>query len=90
MTFVSENAHLGSKIIDTVRQIIPETEIQSSEFAQLCVNIPNKNTNKLIDLFKILETNKTELGIKGIGLSCTTIEEVFLKQVLVQSIYYLV
>lgn len=62
-----------------INKIIPEAEIKSSTSTQLLINIPNKNTNDFPDLFKLLETNRTTFGIKGMGLSYTTMEDVFLK-----------
>jgi len=47
--------------------------------AQLVINLPNENVDRYPDLFRMLEMHRTEFGIKGMGLSCTTMEEVFLR-----------
>jgi len=47
--------------------------------AQLVINLPNENVDRYPDLFRMLEMYRTEFGIKGMGLSCTTMEEVFLR-----------
>lgn len=45
----------------------------------MVVNLPNETVDQFPDLFKMLEINRQEFCIKGMGISCTTMEEVFLK-----------
>lgn len=66
-------------MFSAIKDIIPEAEIQSSLTAQLVINLPNENTDQFPELFRMLEANKQEFCIKGMGVSCTTMEEVFLK-----------
>jgi len=47
--------------------------------AQVVINLPNENTDQFPELFEILERNRETFSIKGMGISCTTMEEVFLK-----------
>jgi len=79
LTIAKEDSYSESKIVEAIKKIIPEAEVQSLLTAQLIVNLPNKNTDQFPDLFKMLELHKKEFCIKGIGISCTTMEEVFLK-----------
>lgn len=62
-----------------IKKIIPEAKIQNSLTAQIVVNLPNEHTDKFPDILRILETNKKQYCIKGMGISCTTMEEVFMK-----------
>lgn len=79
MTIVNEKPCVKFEIMQEIKKIIPEAELRNSVPTQLIINLPNKITNEYSTLFEMLETNKTEFGIKGMSISCTTMEEVFLK-----------
>lgn len=79
MTIVKDVACAEHTIFAAIKEIIPEAEIQSSLIAQLVINLPNENADQFPELFRMLEINKKEFCIKGMGVSCTTMEEVFLK-----------
>lgn len=79
MTIIKEDSCSESKITTAIKKIIPEAEVQSSMTAQIIVNLPNENTDQFPDLFKMLELHRKEFCIKGMGISCTTMEEVFLR-----------
>lgn len=76
---MNEKPWVKYEIIQEIKKIIPEAELRNSVPTQLIINLPNKITNEYSTLFEILEKNKTEFGIKGMSISCTTMEEVFLK-----------
>jgi len=79
LTIVKEEPCDESRIIEAIKQIIPGAEVQSSLTAQVVINLPNENTDQFPDVFRILEFNREKFSIKGMGISCTTMEEVFLK-----------
>lgn len=79
LTIVKEELFNESNLIAAVKQIIPEAEIQRSWTAHVVINVPSENTNKLPDVLQLLEKNKKGFCIKGIDISLTTMEEVFLK-----------
>ncbi|VVC36007.1 ABC transporter-like,P-loop containing nucleoside triphosphate hydrolase,AAA+ ATPase domain,ABC [Cinara cedri] len=79
LTILKEEIFAETKIIAAIKEIIPEADVHSTVIAQIVINLPNENIDRFPDLFKILETNGKKFGIKGMGLSCTTIEEVFLR-----------
>ncbi|XP_026811930.1 ATP-binding cassette sub-family A member 3-like isoform X2 [Rhopalosiphum maidis] len=79
LTIVKEEPCNESNIIEAIKKIIPEAEIQSSLTAQVVINLPNDNTDQFPDVFSMLEFNREKFSIKGMGISCTTMEEVFLK-----------
>lgn len=68
-----------SKIMAEIKQIIPEIKIQSSIISQVIINIVDEYNDRLPDLLRMLEKRKEELCIKGMGIACTTLEEVFLR-----------
>ena len=65
-------------ITNMVTSIIPEAIIQNESASQITYNLPTSKCNSFSNLFLQLET-ETNFGICGIGLSCTTMEDVFLK-----------
>lgn len=79
MTIVKEDWCDAIVLEAEIKKIIPEAKVQSSLSAQIVINLPHESTNQFPDLFKELECKRTEFGVKGIGISCTTLEEVFLR-----------
>uniref|UniRef100_A0A2S2QYG5 ATP-binding cassette sub-family A member 3 n=1 Tax=Sipha flava TaxID=143950 RepID=A0A2S2QYG5_9HEMI len=79
LTIVKDAECAEHNIFAAIKEIIPEAEIQSSLTAQLVINLPNENADQFPELFRMLETNRKAFCIKGMGVSCTTMEEVFLK-----------
>jgi len=79
LTIVKEESCDESKIMEAIKEIIPEAEVQSSLTAQVVINLPNENTDQFPNVFRVLEMNREQFSIKGMGISCTTMEEVFLK-----------
>lgn len=68
-----------SNMIAAIKQIIPRAEIQNSLTTQVVINLPNEHTDKFPDVFQMLEMNRKKFCIKGMGISCTTMEDVFLR-----------
>jgi len=79
LTIVKEEPCDESKITEAIQNIIPEAKVQSSLTAQVVINLPNEYTDRFPELFGILELNREAFSIKGMGISCTTMEEVFLQ-----------
>lgn len=70
-----------TKITNTIEPIIPDVKVKSEMGSLLCYLLPSEQRNKFPDLFDILEQKKQQLCISGIGVSITTLEEVFLRLV---------
>lgn len=79
MTIVKGKSCNEPQIVEEIRNIIPEANIQNSISAQMVILLPNENIDKFPELFKMLEMNSKKFCINGMGVSCTTMEEVFLK-----------
>lgn len=79
MTIVKDKLCSESNIVSAIQEIVSEAKVQSSLTAQVVINLPSENTDLFPNLFRMLENNRDELRIKGIGISCTTMEEVFLR-----------
>jgi ATP-binding cassette subfamily A (ABC1) protein 3 len=69
------------KITNTIQPIIPAAEMKSEVGTVLCYMLPSEQCNRFPDLFDVLEREKQELCISSIGVSITTLDEVFLRLV---------
>jgi ATP-binding cassette subfamily A (ABC1) protein 3 len=70
-----------AKITRTIEPIIPDVKVKSDMGSLLCYMLPLGQSNQFPRLFDILEKEKQQLRISGIGVSSTTLEEVFLRWV---------
>jgi ATP-binding cassette subfamily A (ABC1) protein 3 len=66
-------------ITNIIQKTVPEAEMKSEMGTVLCYMLPSEQTKRFPDLFEILERDKQALGISSIGVSITTLEEVFLR-----------
>lgn len=77
---LSKDVHSnGQEIFQLVQNHIPRAQLESAISAECKILLPHDASGKFADLFDDLEKRKAELNIFGIGLSETTIEEVFMK-----------
>jgi len=67
------------RITNIIQKTVAEAEIKSEMGSMLCYKLPSEQTKQFPDLFEILERDKQMLGISSIGVSITTLEEVFLR-----------
>lgn len=68
-----------TKLTETIQRTIPEAKVKSEMGSLLCYMLPAEQTGIFPDLFDVLEREKQNLGISSIGVSITTLEEVFLR-----------
>ncbi|XP_018909305.2 phospholipid-transporting ATPase ABCA3 isoform X1 [Bemisia tabaci] len=66
-------------ITSAIQEFIPEAELRSDEGPKLTYILPTESVDGFPSMFTKLESLKNELGIASLGVSCTTMEEVFLK-----------
>lgn len=66
-------------MITEIKKIIPTAEIRSSLISQVVINLHNENEDDFPELFRMLEMNKKKFSIKGMSVSYTTMEDVFLR-----------
>ncbi|XP_075216775.1 phospholipid-transporting ATPase ABCA3-like isoform X2 [Lycorma delicatula] len=79
MTLLTKPQADSNFITDIVRNSVPGSKLRSHHQGQLVYNLPTESSSAFASLFFELETRKSELFITSIGISCTTMEEVFLK-----------
>jgi hypothetical protein len=68
-----------AKITHTIEPIIRDVKVKSEMGTLLCYMLPSEQRNQFPHLFDILEKEKRQLCISGIGVSSTTLEDVFLR-----------
>lgn len=64
-----------------IKGALPEAEKMGEKFDEIVYKLPLTQTASFPQLFKSLEARQRELGIANMGVSCTTMEQVFLKYV---------
>ena len=62
-----------------VKECIKTSDIKSHASGELIFSLPDSERSSFGDLFKALEKQKNELDISNLGLSITTMEDVFLR-----------
>ena len=80
LSFALKSSEVDStRIIEYIRDQIPETTTLDSSGAQLLVQIPLKHVSRFGSLFTGLDERLHELQIEAYGASITTLEEVFMR-----------
>ena len=69
----------SNRIIELVKGIIPNAKLHSDINSEISFMLPIQDTDKFSALFVQLEDLKDNLNILNIGISITTLEDVFLK-----------
>jgi ATP-binding cassette subfamily A (ABC1) protein 3 len=67
------------KITDLVRSIIPNSRLDSNINSEMTFVLSSNDSDKFAALFDRLEKLKDHLNLINVGISATTIEQVFLK-----------
>jgi ATP-binding cassette subfamily A (ABC1) protein 3 len=75
----SSNIESSDKIINAITSIIPTARLSSNINTEISFVLPTDETGKFSSLFESLEKQKENLDILNIGISVTTLEEVFLR-----------
>ncbi|XP_054277535.1 retinal-specific phospholipid-transporting ATPase ABCA4-like isoform X1 [Macrosteles quadrilineatus] len=66
-------------ITQTIKSKVVIAEVKNIHPTQVTYSVPQEYASNLPGMFAALEARKVEMGIDGMGISCTTMEEVFLK-----------
>lgn len=81
LTMTKEPQSMLEPITNTIKGSVAGAVLKSAHTSQLTYSVPQEAAAKMPGLFSTIEREKDKLGIKGVGISCTTMEEVFLKWV---------
>lgn len=66
-------------LTNLITGVVPNSEVQFVSTFEIEFKLPLTETARFPQLFDNLEEEKDNLGIVNIGVSCTTMEQVFLK-----------
>lgn len=69
----------GNRIRNLIQSILPEAALNENLNSEISFVLPSEKTGKFSELFEKLEENKQYLNIDNIGISISTLEDVFLK-----------
>ena len=76
---LNNDLRLTHKIIKLVQKIIPDSKLSSNLNSEISFQLPTEESSKFPTLFGKIEKKKEALNILNVGISVTTVEEVFLR-----------
>lgn len=74
-----------NRITSFLKKRIPNIEIQQNVGSELSYSLSDELSPLFPDMFEAMEQHKVELGIDSYGCSITTMEEVFMRFVLINT-----
>ena len=74
-----DDSILTKKIIDLVYSSVPNSKLSSNINTEISFVMPTAETSKFPILFDQIDKQKDDLRILNVGISVTTVEEVFLR-----------
>ena len=66
-------------IAELIKSIVPSAQINSSINTEISFKLPTEESSKFPKLLTQIEDKKDKLNVSNIGISVTSLEEVFLK-----------
>ncbi len=69
----------SGRLISLIRNIVPNAKLNSNINSEISFTLPTNEAHKFSDMFNSLEKEKDNLNILNIGISITTLEDVFLR-----------
>lgn len=78
-TDVQQANETNNRLKTLVEKMIPDARLNENLNSEISFILPSEHTAKFGELFKSLEANKDYLNVNNIGISISTLEDVFLK-----------
>lgn len=75
----SSSLETGNRIANLIHSIIPAATLHENLNSEISFILPAQQTSSFSELFEKLDENKDTLNIENIGISISTLEDVFLK-----------
>lgn len=79
LTLLTKTRPNTSDTTGLIQKVIPGAKPLQESPTEVVYLLPLTETKKFAKLFRILEKNQSRLGIESMGVSCTTMEQVFIK-----------
>ena len=70
---------MDNRAINLVKSTIPDAKVNENLTSEISFILPAEQTSKFSELFQKLEEQKENLNVGNIGISISTLEDVFLK-----------
>ena len=75
----SSSLETGNRIATLIHSIIPDATLHENLNSEISFILPAQQTSRFSELFEKLDENKDTFNIENIGISISTLEDVFLK-----------
>lgn len=75
----ASNYETSNLIKNLIESIIPESTLNENLNSEMSFILPAQQSGKFAELFEKLDENRIKLRIDNIGISISTLEDVFLK-----------
>ncbi|CAK1584899.1 unnamed protein product [Parnassius mnemosyne] len=79
LSFTTIGVPKEEAITKVVKSQVTDASVKEKSLNTITYNLPAKNSSNFPQLFKTLESKRSELAIDSIGVGISTLEEVFLK-----------
>lgn len=81
MASMSDDLETDNRAVNLVKSVIAEAKVNENLASEISFILPAEQTPKFGELFEKLETQKEKLNVNNIGISISTLEDVFLKYI---------
>ena len=78
-TTTTTTGEVSDRLTNLIQGVIPEAILHENLNSEISFILPAQQTAKFSELFEKLDDNKPKLNIDNIGISISTLEDVFLK-----------
>lgn len=79
LNIIKEHEDKGQQIVDKVLEKVPNAFLASDYGLEMKIQMQKDDEEYFEELFKFLEEEGKDIGVKEFGISLTTLEDVFLK-----------
>ncbi|GLH06154.1 Multidrug resistance protein homolog 65 [Gryllus bimaculatus] len=79
LSILKKSSSDPDKIETAIKAVIAEAELKTSVASLMTFSLPDEKRSLFPELFSLLQRERVPLGIESVGVSITTLEEVFLR-----------
>ena len=79
LNVIKKDEKSGEVIFEKVKEYLPDAQLTSDYGLEMKIQLNKSTSEEFQNMFRFLEENGKEIGLKEFGISLTTLEDVFLK-----------
>ncbi|KAK7864713.1 hypothetical protein R5R35_010965 [Gryllus longicercus] len=79
LSILKKSSSDPDRIETAIKDVIAEAELKTSVASLMTFSLPDEKRSLFPELFSLLQRERVPLGIESVGVSITTLEEVFLR-----------